>query len=79
MRSFSGALAEECIVLSAVRPHKHGTREEKHISPSWETPGKKKKSNTPLVPSVPHQTNNLTPGHRLPLSFIERRFLKEEM
>lgn len=46
MRSFSGAVAEECIVLSAVRPHKHGTREEKHISPSWETPGKKKIKHT---------------------------------
>lgn len=42
MRSFSSAVVEQCIVLSAVRPHKRGTREEKHIFPSWEALGEKK-------------------------------------
>lgn len=78
MRSFSGCWRRSalCSLLSDLISMEHVKRS------TFPLPGRlleKKKSNTPLVPSVPHQTNNLTPGHRLPLSFIERRFLKEEM
>ena len=51
-------MAEECIVHSAVWPHKHDTREEKHIFPSCEARGQ----TTPPCPTAQRRSSSLPPG-----------------
>lgn len=75
----SRAVAEECIVHSAVGPHKHDTREEKHIFPSWEARGEA----TPLVPlcyppgrQSPSWATALTASP--PFSLVKRSFFTQK-